>query len=306
MKLKRIHFEIFSYVFIIVSILFLLRYLSSQNLLQLPGSLRWPHLSASLFLLLGGFYLNCLGWKLILRNNKINISVKDSVISLGSSIFGKYIPGKVWLIAGISGRVAAVSGASVLTVSMIATLLQVLIILTGVVVGAVSLTHQFKPGYTIAFYVLVFVLLVVFCKYKGKIYDSSCLRGSEFARKWIRPLLSSISLPVLASIMGMWVFWALAFYLLCNGLGLADANLLAAFTFPLASTLGILAIFAPGGLGVREGLLGILLSGYLANTKDIATLAAVSRLWFLSGETGMFIVASILMLINWRKHRRIN
>ena len=60
--------------------------------------------------------------------------------------------------------------------------------------------------------------------------------------------------------------------------------------FPLAATLGIMAVIAPGGLGAREGVL----VGYLmlagVPLAEATTISLASRLWFLVGEAFIFIV----------------
>ena len=64
--------------------------------------------------------------------------------------------------------------------------------------------------------------------------------------------------------------------------------------FPFAGILGILAFFAPGGLGVREGILvGYLkLAGFA--TADAVTVSVASRLWVLIGEAFIFLVGFVL------------
>ena len=60
--------------------------------------------------------------------------------------------------------------------------------------------------------------------------------------------------------------------------------------FPLAATIGVLAIIAPGGIGAREGIL----TGYFVLTgiplETAVTISIASRLWFLIGESLFFIV----------------
>ena len=55
----------------------------------------------------------------------------------------------------------------------------------------------------------------------------------------------------------------------------------------------MLAIFAPGGLGAREGVLVayLMLAGQTA--ADATTVAVVARLWFLVGELALFAIGWI-------------
>jgi len=85
-----------------------------------------------------------------------------------------------------------------------------------------------------------------------------------------------------------WGLWKVAFYLLARSLVQGNVPWNLGFAFPLACTLGVLAIVMPGGLGVREGVL----TGYLVlagiPVADATTVAVASRLWFLIGELFMF------------------
>ncbi|MDD3563011.1 MAG: lysylphosphatidylglycerol synthase domain-containing protein [Candidatus Cloacimonadaceae bacterium] len=301
---KKLWLDIFSFVFIIVALYFVLKYLSANKLLSVPSTIQWTWLISSIVFLLAGFLINCLSWQLILRNNGIVISFKDSILSLGMSIFGKYIPGKVWLITGISGKVAAASGSSVFVVAMVATLLQILVIGMGVLVGMFSINAQINFVYRLVIYILFIVGIALFFKYKNRIYENRLICSNKLTRRWVRPLIKSISTPLLMSILGVWLLWSLAFYLFCLSLGANLINYRAGFTFPLASSGGIVAIFAPGGIGVREGLLGLLLSEYIGSKADVVSIATFSRLWFLVGEAGIFSIAVILQLLSWIRLRK--
>jgi uncharacterized membrane protein YbhN (UPF0104 family) len=54
----------------------------------------------------------------------------------------------------------------------------------------------------------------------------------------------------------------------------------------LASTLGVLAVFAPGGLGVREGVLVYLLSHIMPEGVSVV-LSILTRLWMTVIELGL-------------------
>ncbi|MFC2114325.1 hypothetical protein ACFLRI_03150, partial [Bacteroidota bacterium] len=89
-----------------------------------------------------------------------------------------------------------------------------------------------------------------------------------------------------------WSLWGMGFYFLSSSISPTFfPNFLA---FPLASTAGMLAIIIPGGLGVREGILTYALhqSGMLLEIAG--SISILARLWFISGELFVFIVALIL------------
>ncbi len=89
--------------------------------------------------------------------------------------------------------------------------------------------------------------------------------------------------------MGVWLFWGIGFYLLAIGISDQVFPFSTIFCFPLAATVGIVFLFAPGGLGIREGII----AGYLALLNiplpEAITVSAASRLWFLMGELFIFL-----------------
>lgn len=69
--------------------------------------------------------------------------------------------------------------------------------------------------------------------------------------------------------------------------------------FAVSSISGMLAIFTPGGLGVREGLFAILL-GTLVPASMASLVALLSRLWFTIAELS---VVSVVYAIHWSRRR---
>ena len=99
-----------------------------------------------------------------------------------------------------------------------------------------------------------------------------------------------------------WLLYALAFYFLAMSMDIV-LNPLGIIYFPLSSVLGIAAVFAPGGLGLREAsLVGLLTLGGV--TAVAATsLAALSRIWYLAGELFALILALVLKAAEkWRSN----
>ncbi len=91
-----------------------------------------------------------------------------------------------------------------------------------------------------------------------------------------------------------WGTWSLAFWLMASSLVEGSLPFSIAFAFALAGSIGILSVFAPGGLGVREGILTAFLTMAGIAVQDATTIAVTSRLWFLTGEVFIFLVAFFL------------
>lgn len=113
---------------------------------------------------------------------------------------------------------------------------------------------------------------------------------ADHARQFLKsfsPLIKNTSLwvNVLVSHVLLWICQGVAFFLFVRSfdpLQWADAGVLTA-CFAFAWIVGFLSFLTPGGLGIREGLLGVLLANYMPAPQ--ATLVALlCRIWMLSTE----------------------
>ncbi len=170
---------------------------------------------------------------------------------------GRYIPGKVWSVAGLivlaqrAGVAPWAAGASAFAIQAVA-------IGTAVVLVAAATPGAASP-LRLGAAAVVAVATIALLAWDRGVRGVARLMGSTAP---IQPLpvaavAKSAGLGLLA-----WMAHGVAFWLLARGLGLPDtlSVVTAAGVFPLGYILGLLALFAPGGLGVRE----VVLIGLLA------------------------------------------
>ena len=89
-----------------------------------------------------------------------------------------------------------------------------------------------------------------------------------------------------------WLLFGLAFLIFVKAMAQADFRMYPMLTgaFAFSLNIGFLAIFTPGGIGVREGVLVFLLSSFFP--LPVSTLIALlSRLWITVGELLCFLIA---------------
>ena len=112
-------------------------------------------------------------------------------------------------------------------------------------------------------------------------------------------------LNILASHLLLWCCQGLAFFLFVRSLApvaWTDAGVLTA-CYAFAWIVGFLSFLTPGGLGVREGLLSLLLSSYMPVSQ--ATLVALlCRVWILSAELVLASTAFYLHKKSNFEHKR--
>lgn len=204
------------------------------------------------------------------------------------SSLGKYVPGKVWAIAGMAlmARDAGVSGWAA---SASAVILQLLAIGTGGLVAALAggasleAAHHGAQGYLVAGGILLAAGLLAL--------GSPAVTGRLLALVGIRPARPSpgtgpVVLGLVANVVA-WVGYGTALWLLARatlpgdppGLDLAVASFAASYVA------GLVALIFPGGLVVREGVLVAMLQGPIGLGPATA-LAIASRVLLTITELG--------------------
>jgi hypothetical protein len=196
------------------------------------------------------------------------------------SNLGKYLPGKIWSIAAMSfmAREHAVSpvaaaGSSVLIQLVTIATGIVLVVITGI--GAVD-----QPAVAIVIGIVLIVGLGMLPMLLPRLASvAASLTGRPIE---IPPLpMSTLWLAVARSLLS-WVAYGIAFQLFVVGIlgKSAGASLSYIAVYAASYIIGFLALFAPGGVVVRESALvaGMVRLG-LASQPDAFAVAVASRLW---------------------------
>lgn len=281
-----------------VSLVFVGIVLYRFDYLRVPSIASYPVLVATLPLQLAGFLCLVASWNVLLARSGCPIRFGEGLAALGLSVLGNYVPGKVWLVVGRAGYVSARRGYPLGKVSVLALHAQLIGLWAGLALGAAG---AFAVGGGRIWGPLILLLwlaltLTVFSRTVHALVAR--VIGALLGRHIAIPLLSLRSTWHATAWAALaWICWSLAFYLFLRALGLAGVSPVDGLAFPLAASLGIVAVIAPGGLGAREGVL----VGYLVlagqSAADATTVAVAARLWFLAGELSLFAVGWI---VDWR------
>ncbi|MEO7985460.1 MAG: lysylphosphatidylglycerol synthase domain-containing protein [Gemmatimonadales bacterium] len=205
------------------------------------------------------------------------------------SSLGKYVPGKVWAIAGMA-LMSKESGVAPWAATGSAVILQALAIGTGAAVAGLTgarALESARPGTHAAL-----VLLVV-----GSVAGVALLLWPPVLRRLLHiagaepatgtaPAAGGILFGIVANLVA-WIGYGVALWLLARGLlpasGLTLLPAIAVFTASYLA--GFLALLVPGGIGVREGLFILMLQGPIGIGAATA-LALASRLLLTITEFG--------------------
>jgi uncharacterized membrane protein YbhN (UPF0104 family) len=249
-----------------------------------PG---WLLLSAAVVWLM--YAILIVAWRIMLAAWGQRLGGWEAARIWTVSSLGKYLPGKVWAIAGMA-VMSQRAGVAPWAATGSAVLLQVLAIGTGAGLagltgaGALEAAH---PGARAALGLIV----------AGALAGISLLLWPPLLRRLLGfaapgsvaeqvPAAGGIVFGIGANLIA-WVGYGTALWLLARGLlpGVRLAWLPAVAVFAASYLAGFLALFAPGGIGVREGLFILMLQQPLGIGAATA-LALASRLLLTITELG--------------------
>jgi len=277
-------------------------------------------LAASFLLLCATLLFMVFLWRGLLRILGARVSFSSAVRIFSVSSLGRYLPGKVWQVVGmvyLSKKEGVRTEAGVWA----ALLAQMLAVLAGFGLSMVvlfleqervlaPLLKQIGWQHVSLWWMLIPLAVILIALHP---------RILEKLTNWMLKLLKREPIRFRLSYAGLlgffllyvlsWVLYGVAFFMFINSLTpLALTNLTAVTgIFTVAYIVGLLAIFVPGGLGVREGLLVMLLEGILlAGQSSVATpIALAQRLWFTAAEL-TFVLISLIFLRRKNGRKKTN
>jgi len=296
-------------VFMVLVLYFLGKYLINnfQELKNYEFKLDILLFVISLLLFLAYKLYNAILWHYITYKNGCSINVKKAVISWGYSLLGKYIPGKIFYLGarlyyyneeGKSNKKVTFS----FFVENICTLLAATFIL---LVAALFVDNPVLNQFKLIFAVL---LVVFFVMINPRILEFCINLGLKILKK------PPVSIPmsykdmffIVLLFIGNWLVLGLGFFLLVKALyppiGF-DNYVFLSGAFAFSSMAGILAIIAPGGIGVREYFLILTLEAIFPKSiPAVAALpmviAAVSRVWVTIAELAAVLLSFVFAKAN--------
>jgi len=235
-------------------------------------------------------------WRSVLRAVEIRLTYRRAYWLFYISNLGRYIPGKIWQIgaaAWLGGRLG-LPGHEV-AASMVVHMLYFLPV--GAVIALAA--GPFPPPYdTTAIQILAWSATVAAGAVALWPYRVMYLLSRSVRRVKIDPdrwrFQLSRRLGIIAQTAFAWVCMSGSFALFVMSVTPVDASHLPelARIYIASHILGYVALLAPGGLGVREGVLAILLTP-LVGAGPAAGLALLSRLWSTVSELIALAPASV-------------
>ncbi|MPZ88934.1 MAG: hypothetical protein GEU81_12850 [Nitriliruptorales bacterium] len=261
-------------------------YTNIEELRHADLHVRWPQAALSFVLMLAYLAGRVLTWQYITVKFGVAIPLRRAAVSWGISQLGKYIPGKVFYLLGRvyfyaeAGKSKGRTTMAFMVEAVSTMLASVLTILVALLLSDIDLPGQLRT--------LLLVGLVVFAASLHPRLLEPAL--NLLLRKLKRPVVRlGVTYGGMVRIVALstanWLVFGLGFYVLINAVHTVEPRhvVYLAGAISMASLLGILALVAPSGIGIREGVLTLLLIELMA-APVAALLAVVSRVWVTLGE----------------------
>jgi len=258
-------------------------------------------LAASCLVLLLGYLFSAALWGRIVRDlGGPTLPLWTSMRLFMVANLGRYMPGKVWQIAGlaylakgegVSGGVA--TGAAVLGQGV--ALLAASLLGVGTLFGPNEVWRRFgwlglAGGVAVAAVIIAAVTVpFLFRRVIGVWFRIT--RTAPPENEWNG---KNLGLRWLALYVLNWGIYATAFWLLYLSLGEWKTFMQVGPAFAAAYVAGYLAVFAPAGAGIREGFLVVLLQPTMSGEAALMV-ALVARVWTTAVElvpAGLFALTS--------------
>jgi hypothetical protein len=236
-------------------------------------------------------------WRMVLARLGAPVAYGPAARVWFASNLGKYIPGKIWTVTAMvvmmakAGVPSAKTGASVVVIAIaqaasgfavvIMTSLPALREITGGVNGVIAAT-------------VGMALCLLAAPILARQWNRIAVRlGRE--QLSVEVPLSAVGIALAGTAISWWLYGIAFKLLVMSVLGTAigpTSDYVAAYTS--SYLVGLLALFAPGGLGAREVALSLVLPALgLATQAQAAVITVVSRLWLTVVELVPSVIAAV-------------
>lgn len=285
-------------LFLVLVCIFLARYfyINYDDFKDLDVSINWKVFFISiLFYFLYKLTLASL-WHYMTKLNDAAISYPKAVMAYLYSILGKYIPGKVFMLLA---RIPAYEekGIKIGKVTICFFLENICTLLGAAFLFLISLF--FFPNDILSDYkwVTIGLVIVFFICINPKIINFFLGIIEKITKKegLVIPISYTQMLKVIVLFILNWIVLGIGFYMLtCSIYPVPGSKFLyISGIYGLSCIIGILAVFSPSGIGVREGVLLVGL-GIIMDSEYAMIISIISRLWATVAELILIGIAFVI------------
>jgi uncharacterized membrane protein YbhN (UPF0104 family) len=255
------------------------------------------YLLAAVLLVLVNYAILIQAWRIMLAGWQQQLPFMASVRIWAVSGLGKYVPGKVWAVAGMA-VMAQRAGVAAWAATASAVVLQALSVGTGAAIVGLTGSARLQAEAPWAQVALVALMVSSAVGLALLLWPPVTRRLLRLVRVAAPPERSpgprAVAIGLVANLLA-WVSYGTSLWLLAHGiLDVPALSLRVAIgAFAASYVAGLLALFAPGGIGVRELVFLLMLDG-VVGPGIAAALAIASRLLLTLTEIGTALPFLIL------------
>lgn len=241
-------------------------------------------------LIIAGLYVNMLSWRAVVAALGVRLTASEAATVFFTAQLGKYLPGGVWPIVASArlGRAFGLSGTQSVGSMTVALLLSVTVA-SVIAVGALFAVPNLDGATVLVPIVLMAIGLIM-------LWPPILNRLISWA---LRLLRRSEGLPPLShrgmAAAGAWsiLSWvllggALSALVAASGNAALDDAAVSVSAYALSWVAGFAALVVPAGVGVREGVLVLVLGGSLG-VPTVLGIAVVHRVLMTLGDVAMLL-----------------
>jgi uncharacterized membrane protein YbhN (UPF0104 family) len=243
-------------------------------------------------------------WRYLIAGFGYDISLGAAFRIIYLANLGRYIPGKVWAVAGMAylARQAKIPAVTAVTASILAQVFSLpgalMLSFTVPLLYPELISPEVAPFVGPVLYacaagtLIVSFVVVLFPSAALRILNLLLIKMKREPLTFVMP--RALAVKVYLGYMLTWAIYALAFPIFLRALVPDNAlsPIASAGAYILAYQVGFIALFSPGGLGVRELALTGMLSPSLG-APIAAGIALAARLWNLLVELLVSVVAAV-------------
>ncbi|MFN8297731.1 MAG: hypothetical protein U0T75_01400 [Chitinophagales bacterium] len=289
-----------------LSLAFLVYKLAKTDYLAVPHIYNWTALIISILILSIANLISAFLWFRVLRETGSGVAFLHCLASQGLTIFAKYIPGFIWTVAGNVSYISEKFKYNNVNLIIAALYFQIATVWCALFLGSIGLLFT-DTGNNKVLLIISLILLtgtiagLLLLKPIGHLINSF-LRKRNKAPLNIPKTYTYLKLtPLFFLINGV---WALAFHFFALSLSTSGVPPFSGLGFDLGIAYGILSVFTPGGIGVREGVVSKYLMDLGVETTSAISTSVSSRLWYLGSEILFFLQGYIALLLLRRKNEK--
>lgn len=272
---------------------------------QEASEFTWPRLVSGKFLLYACITQLVFWWFISVMWIRVTRVVVDTDTSVWRSFqqlvflgLGKYVPGKIW---GVTARGAQMRSQGVgVTHIAVATFYEQWILMHGALVACMVLLAVQHPGVT----TIAIAAGALFSTLAGAQLSALAVRtggwlasrvGADFPESELASIRSVQYFGLVCGYAVAWVLIGVVFLFLYRAFFAASTDVVTALGLVFANTVaivaGILAVFAPGGIGVREAVGASLLTAWMP-LPEATALVLLFRIWItaMDGIAGLAVI----------------